>query len=284
MHFDEFNEQVVKSLEECFSDCKVELKPVVKNNGIKLTGVYVFQEDSEVAPCIYSESYWDMYRQGEPFCDIMEKITDTLKEAIDDVPFDRPVFDREFIEKSVFLKLLNRERNTEYASEVLKKELGDLIVVFSLLIENSGDRILSTLLTEKMCEPFNLTADDLYETALNNTREFFPLHSQSLVELFRTKFSDELPESFYDDTPEALIISNTSFIDGAIVVLYPEFKEVLGEDFSGWIIPSSIHEVLAIEIGDYKDLSELIISVNENILREEEILSNHPYRLEDFNI
>ena len=83
-----------------------------------------------------------------------------------------------------------------------------------------------------------------------------------------------------DEEKIMLIISNHNLHYGAISVLFceDELHEILGNDII--IIPSSIHEVIAVSaIFSYKDLDNFIQEVNKDMVNNYEILSNHYYTI-----
>lgn len=82
------------------------------------------------------------------------------------------------------------------------------------------------------------------------------------------------------------IVSNKSSCDGAVHMLHPDIVQLL-KDKTGWehvtILPSSIHEVIAVERNDNlpgkEDLIDMITSINGSELRPNEVLAYSPYDL-----
>ena len=79
------------------------------------------------------------------------------------------------------------------------------------------------------------------------------------------------------------IISNSSGINGAVSMLYDEnlnkLAEKMGTDL--YIIPSSVHEVIAVSVemgsGDPEELAEMVQGVNMSAVELEDRLSNNVY-------
>ena len=69
MRFEEFADIVVEKireyLPETFAEASVELKTVIKNNDLKLTGITIRREESNICPTIYLEQYYKAYEAGE---------------------------------------------------------------------------------------------------------------------------------------------------------------------------------------------------------------------------
>lgn len=79
---------------------------------------------------------------------------------------------------------------------------------------------------------------------------------------------------------QMLIITNHEKCFGAISLLFceDELHERLGDDII--IIPSSVHEVIAVSANDsFKALDKLIQHVNDDLVEKHEILSNHYYTI-----
>ena len=75
------------------------------------------------------------------------------------------------------------------------------------------------------------------------------------------------------------VISNSKGINGAVNMLYEnelhDLAENLGSDL--YILPSSVHEVLAVssEMGSPEELAEMVVQVNMEAVDLDERLSNH---------
>ena len=47
--------------------CEITIKPVTKNNGVKLTSLTILRKDRNTHPTIYLESFYERYENGEDF-------------------------------------------------------------------------------------------------------------------------------------------------------------------------------------------------------------------------
>lgn len=82
---------------------------------------------------------------------------------------------------------------------------------------------------------------------------------------------------------EPFVVTNDNGINGAAVILYPntlkKVGKILKDDF--YLLPSSIHEMLAIPIHaaiSEQDLCDMVWEVNRTCVAKEEILSGSVYR------
>ncbi len=74
MTIDVFAGTVKEALAVYFEDCTVELQEVTKNNGLILHGVSIREQDSNLAPTIYLEAFFEQYQDGRNFVDIVKEI------------------------------------------------------------------------------------------------------------------------------------------------------------------------------------------------------------------
>lgn len=99
---------------------------------------------------------------------------------------------------------------------------------------------------------------------------------------------DELPEEFVEalleDMPanqQMYVISNKEMKNGATSMFYDDALETLSEKIGTdlYILPSSIHEVIAVstDFGTPETLSEIVREVNGTQVSEEEQLSDNVY-------
>lgn len=114
----------------------------------------------------------------------------------------------------------------------------------------------SYMVNDKLLEGWNITADVLRETAKQNTIK------ATIINPIEEAIGIETME----DSVGTLVITNNGAYHGAGAFIYEDFiSELLGKyntDF--YILPSSIHEVLAIP----KIKTDEVMSDAENVLRE----------------
>ena len=130
---------------------------------------------------------------------------------------------------------------------------------------------------------WDVTKEDLYRAAEENTQKLMPYEIRSMAEVLREIMDDyeEEMEQFSDSVP-MYVLSNRNKVEGAACMLYPDllrdFSDKEGSSF--YIIPSSIHELLLLPVEDDSDSAEIkgmIKEVNDTQVSEEEILSYSLY-------
>lgn len=110
-----------------------------------------------------------------------------------------------------------------------------------------------------------------------------------LKQIARNRMGRDINESLLEEVlgngPESplYVMTNRTGINGASVILYDgvlrDFAETLGSDLV--ILPSSIHETLAIPYEEHLNAAELenmVRSINRTEVPPEDILSNSVYR------
>lgn len=296
LDYKEFQQFVENHLGECLAlelkDAKVEIHEVQKNNGLVLTGVTVLPVGQNIAPTIYLEEYYERYKNGRALYDILGDIstvayTHMKPQGFESVGMDFRNFD--YVKDKVVMVAVNRERNEELLRDVPHHYKEDLALIYKVLVSKEPTEMATITIRNEHMDLWGVSESDLYELAMNNTKELLPVKVQTMKELlFEQIIKDGLdPEvmeaafSMADTREEMYVISNTARINGAAAVMYEgvlsDIAEELGTDL--YILPSSVHECIAVsvEVADVDELTEMVASVNEEMVSNEEILSDNVY-------
>ena len=189
--------------------------------------------------------------------------------------------DFDIMKKSLVMRLVNMKQNESLLQKVPYLKFLDLAVVFQYVVTEIGDEYATILVHNVHMKLWNVTVDDLYKIAMENTPKLLPYNLMNIESIFREQINME--STFCEGM---FMLTNRLRIYGATSVLYPELLEVIKEKVGDdkWImIPSSVHEWLILPEKDFgymknkEDLQMFITSVNKAELKEEEILSNHAY-------
>ena len=157
------------------------------------------------------------------------------------------------------------------------RQLDDVAIAYYEL----GDNNIASLITNKMMKSMEsneeLTEENLYELAYENTRRIFPPQIKSMDEVIR-----ELGVDPGDQETKMFVVSNEHKVYGAINMIYPECLEkvskMLEDDL--YIMPSSIHETIMIgkkTAGYVLDLQDMVHEINVSTVCPSERLSNQLY-------
>lgn len=294
---DGFAQAVRYALMEVYGgDCCIEVNSVKKNNGLKLTGLSIRNNKSNVAPNIYLESYYDAYRNGREFADICVEIAQVYEQTKMQTNFDvRNLIDFHKVKDRICFKLVNREKNQERLSQVPYVEYQDLAVVFYILVSKESRGAATITVSNDFMDMWGVDTETLYYLAKRNTQRMFRGSVTPIMEVLAeliSEYADSLDEKIVDAFFDIrlcgqfmcpmYVATNDIKMYGATVLLYDgvlkTFAEKSGGDF--YIIPSSVNEVLFVPADggmDEEYILSMVKEINVTDVPEQDVLSDHIY-------
>lgn len=264
---------------------KVICREVSKNNGVKLQGMTIAAKNEFMAPTIYVDGYVEKISDGEMS---IEEAAETIVEIYHqnqgmDLGVDTSVLgSKEFILGKVEYQLVNTENNRERLENVPHKELLDLSAVYRVVVSRDENGSASYMVTNEMIETAGITMQELDEAAMENTnRREFSIHTMQEI-MCAMGIPKEMAE-MASDGPRMYVLTNSDKFHGANVLLYSEVLSRLADSVGGdfYILPSSIHEVLAVPVDDIDDpayLKSMVSEVNQTEVSDEEVLGYSIYK------
>lgn len=298
--FDEFKEtvknEVKEFLPENFHTADIKLKVFEKNNNVKLTGL-IIESACNMSPTIYIDNFYKKYQDGTDINIILQEIAKIRMEYDVTDDFDvTTVTDFNKCRKKIMPRLIGAEENSEILKVRPHIRIEDLAVTFCIDLGENKEGVMSVPVQFELMETWNVTAEQLYEIALENlTKADIGVFTPMREILFAGMLS-ELKEICDGDEEEARrkldqmipdnnlwVLTNKRRVNGANMlldrsVMEDVIKEV-GTDF--FILPSSIHECLILPADsgmDSQQLEAMVCEVNETQVEKEERLSNSVYR------
>ena len=183
--------------------------------------------------------------------------------------------------KSLFVKLVNTERNKSLVEQSISKEFLDLSAVVRVVLKMDKEGMASMTLSKRDAEILGMTEEEIYAAALKNTLRLFPPKLMNLEGYVEMSIGAKL--LFVEDEVTTYILTNQKEVDGAFYLMSQELvgaiAEMLEDDL--YILPSSVNEVLLVRASEVKDgvdgLKAMVRDVNETIVAEKEILSYSVY-------
>lgn len=196
--------------------------------------------------------------------------------------YAKKLTEKEYILANVEYQLVNAERNIERLQDVPGKKIADLVAIYITVVNNSEKGFTSYVLSNKCLEAVGISIEELDAAASRNTQRVgFVVKTMSEVILELIEMSDKIAAEM-NGGPRIYVLTNSRGINGANILLYKEQLEKVAERIMGdfYILPSSIHELLAIpeEDIDVKYLREMVKTVNDNEVLPEEILGYKIYK------
>ena len=188
---------------------------------------------------------------------------------------------KKIAKKSLFVKLVNTERNETLVEQSISKEFLDLSAVVRVILKMDKEGMASMALSKGAAEILGMTEEEIYAAALANTLRLFPPKLMNLGRYVEMSIGGKLP--FGEDEVTTYILTNQKEVDGAIYFMSPEvvgaIAEALEDDL--YILPCSVNEVLLVRASELEDgvdeLKELVRDVNETVVSEKDILSYSVY-------
>ena len=188
---------------------------------------------------------------------------------------------KKIAKKSLFVKLVNTERNKSLVEQSISKEFLDLSAVVRVVLKMDKEGMSSMALSKKDAENLGMTEEEIYAAALANTLRLFPPKLMNLWGYVEQNIGIGLP--YEEDEVTTYILTNQKEVDGAFYLMSRELvgniAEMLEDDL--YILPSSVKEVLLVRVSEVREgvdgLKAMVRDVNETIVAEKEILSYSVY-------
>lgn len=188
------------------------------------------------------------------------------------------------IKERLALRIVSKERNQEELYNLVYEDVCDLVAIATICVERNGEGVKSIRITQDLARKWNVSNEEILEAAKENTSKLFPPKIQDLCEFVQdmVDISKEELSQGQKNFPDLQILTNDLCINGATVILYDSFMKDVYERLGGKfiILPSSIHEVLVVPLEDsmyIPYLQEVVESINQRFVAEDEILSDNVY-------
>lgn len=269
-------------------DYQASINHVIKNNAVELDGICLHKHGETLSPTVYLNTFYEQYLEGRPLKSILGEIVSTLNNDVPKLEVPASLYDDyDAVKPQIILRIVNHEKNKEQLKDCPYLPFCDLAITFRWLVHADAYGIASSLITNRELELWNVTVEELYKVASQNTQRLFPCYIQPMQDLLAEYLQDdEELQQIYDSTPSSLqiyILTNKNRINGSTCMIYDHvlanFAEQQGCDI--YILPSSIHEVLLIPARygiEEQSLLELVHDANRTVVNVTDILSDSIYR------
>lgn len=265
-------------------DMEIEERKVNKAQRGMLNGLLFRKDGMDCAPTFYIEDFYKSYRDGASIADLSHAVIETALHSMDMAGIlARDSFEMLGDTDLLRVRMLNKGSNKEYLKGIPCRELGCGFV----FIAEIGLGEYGAVITDALLKEYEMTADELFDTAIKNTVEQFPA---VLHDLGESVIGD--PENCVNllNVPSGMapavagpgfVLTNSRFFWGAGALFYPgvidRIHELLDGDF--YVLPSSVHELILIAADDKdpQQLADLVRSANRSVVKEAEILADDLY-------
>lgn len=188
------------------------------------------------------------------------------------------VNDYESAKAHLCLRTLSSERYEDLCDMTNDKVIGEpketFYLVPYLLLDDSSDSMASCAVTIDLINGWGISKDELMNDTLNNSPKLFPFEITTLEE----KLGLPRPEK-----PKTYVITNKKMINGASALFYKNAMSIayllIGEEY--YVLPSSVHELLAVPVSQCDDVEGLasgVRSINAAIVSADDYLSDNVFK------
>ena len=284
--------QFLKEVQECVEahfngTVKGEVCTSTKNNGVTVTGLLLKGEEEQVAPNFYLEHQFVEWMRG--ICtleEIAEKLCNVYQQEINKSShlLSKIKFEWEEFRRSVFLRLVNSEKNAALLETIPHRSFLDLALVYYYDVPISEDVAGSMIITKEQLEYLQISEEALYQAAISNCERFQPVKVRCMEDLLYDlgrKVGVEVNE-MKNCHPFLFVMTNCKGIYGAVSLVFEKelerFYSRINNSF--YVLPSSVHEV--IQVPDCSDFSvdyfkSMVREINETQVDATEVLSDNIY-------
>lgn len=278
MNIKEFAEKACAAVDEMLEK-EVYLKEIDKLNGVTHYALIIKDTQSNIAPTLYLEHFYQIYQKTGDWAETINKIVTAYDTTSFPKHFDMEWFkDFNSVQKLIFQKLINYEANKILLNDVPHTRYLDFAIVYCVYYENAETGNGSILIHNSHLDLWQCTSDELARLAEENTPRIYPLTIFSIGELLPGSFAGTV-----DITSIPMyVMSNKDRVNGAITLRYKNalrsFSEQHNADVA--ILPSSVHEVILLPLNNDKDfdsLKETVRLINRTQVPQEDFLSDNVY-------
>jgi len=229
---------------------------------------------TNIGPSLTIAQIWEDF-DGE-IDDVAHKVAEALEDAIRQCPIDDVdmLSDPDFIKQNCYFSLINAEKNEELGEQAVCEEFLDLLAVVRVKVSDGATYVLRNDMLDKI----GLERSEVLTAARENTKK-----DMESVSVFDTLVQMGAPACFeMEDDGIMTVCSNKRKMHGAAFMMYTDLLAELAERKNSdlYILPSSIHEVLAIKADQCESeetLAEMVKDVNRTQVAPNEVLSDSVY-------
>lgn len=204
--------------------------------------------------------------------------------------------DYDFAKHNLFIRVSDADRNQEMLSNVPHTRVENLAITYHVLIESGAGGIASSIVNNDMMKLFGVSKEQLHIDALNSSPRLFPAHIDSLNTVLENMARSDMraagvPEQeiemmmkdmSQDMAVPLTIVTNEQTMDGAAVLFYTGYMDLIGEQLKGdyYILPSSVHEMLVLPddgVMTSHELKAMVMAVNNTEVQPAEKLADEVY-------
>ncbi|MBQ6995995.1 MAG: hypothetical protein IJN64_16165 [Lachnospiraceae bacterium] len=287
-----FTELVKEELEK-ITECHLEIKCTVKNNGVVLTGIEFKENDINIAPIVYMEGYYKAFQNGSSMSELIHKLYEEYKNyrVIESINLHY-LIDFENVKDRITYILVNHDMNKEMLDEYPHTDFLDLAKLYVINISDLKEGTATIKINHSLLCLWDKRIEEIDMIATENTERLFPVQADRLDMIVKAMMLQGLGEDNISEDMQSWLLSaddsmlyvvtNHLMVNGAGVMCYRNVIKNLADRLNSdlYILPSSLHEILVIATeGQSKyELQDMVFTVNRSKdMTKELILSDNVY-------
>lgn len=257
-------ERIKEFLPPVFQSYKVETTVVRKVNEEKDTLLIMPRDENNMVamPNIYLDDMYEDFRKYQDIDEILKVIAAMVIKYTGSFPPEHVKLDLKERKNAIVMNLINTKRNRKLLKQIPHKEIMDLSIIYRIIMQQADCGLMTVLVDNRILEELELTQEELEQLAYQNTSRLFPAEISKMADFL-------------------YVMTNSQKIHGAAAMMNREAMDRLADKIGGnfFLIPSSIHEVLAVpeKESDANSLALLLEEGNRVCSAENEVLSDTIY-------
>ena len=185
----------------------------------------------------------------------------------------------ENIKDYLFINVINANTHKQELENMPHTIVGDLAIVYRIMIQTTGERFCSAKITNQMMDAYGIDVATLHEDALISSPKIM-VPKYIPIETFLLGVPEDV--TYEQKDKQLIIVSNEHNTDGAASMFYPNLLHEIAckLDHDLYIIPSSTDEVLALSDSpslNQEHVKNTLHYVNNTIVDDEQRLSDTIY-------
>lgn len=276
---------------EDLKTAELQIHKVSKINGSK-DGLSIYTEGAKGAPTIYLDDMYERFKKSDDLEQTFKEAADLYVKALTEMPPIPVSLLAENSKDKIYMVLINTESNKDILKDAPHREVNDTSVIYRIMVSEDEKGIGSALVTNHIAEVIGMNEEELFKAAAENTPKLFPPTVKPMSQVLFGILTDNggMPKDVAEQVLEGMrdggemmwIISNNKGVSGAVNMIFEKNLHELAKGVNDdlYILPSSIHEVIAVpaSIGNPDELAKMVLEVNTDVVDVSERLSNQVYQ------
>ena len=169
------------------------------------------------------------------------------------------------------IMLIPTASHSDLLKKAVHREIEDLSMIVQAMIPQKDGTAKRVLVTADALDAMDIDKEKFLQDAISASEKNYPAGMAPLSAVLGNGMGDPV-----------YVASMADMINGAGVILYPNFMEKAAQELGGdfYVLPSSVHEVLFLRDDGAISLEELkgiVHSVNQTEVSDEDFLSDNVY-------